>query len=115
MRLKAPMKLSRKMAVLEFSSSNGYSSFTLDYECRSISIIDTEDGNQINFSYLVYLPYRRVPGNNTCEERGYNRAADVMFKSTGDMYWGYSEGCITTFQGKKCSRQSCVKSWPFSA
>ena len=116
MRVKAPMKLSTKMAVLEFSSSNGYSSFTLDYECQRISIIDTStvnlinyfnstgDDNQINFSYLVELPLDGIlmdwgplshPDKpllyKACKERGYEGwQLDFYY----DVYY-----CRTTFQG----------------
>ena len=85
--LKAPIKLSRKTAIFEFSSSNGFSSFTLDYECRHIAITEIEDENQNYFSYLVLYPYQ-LWSHTACEERGYEE-------------WYYY--CITTFQGLKCS------------
>ena len=98
MRVEASMKISRKMAVLEFSSSNGYSSFTLEYECRRISIVDTGDGNQINFSYLVKLPYYV---RWACEERGYEEW--VVQNNFTIYYLSEWYDCKTTFQGQKCS------------
>ena len=73
------------MAIFEFSSSNGLSSFTLNFECRSIEIRGIEYGIS-HFSYLVQLPYD-FRGYTSCEERGYEK------------FWADPEYCITTFQG----------------
>ena len=66
---KALIKLSRKTAIFEFSSLNGYTSFAVDYECRSIvinqinrtsfsKIMGIGDENGSHFSYLVsYLAF----------------------------------------------------------
>ena len=78
------------MALFEFSSSNGYSSFNLFYECRRILITEIEDGNQSHFSYLVDLPYD-LQSNTSCEERGFE-----------ELKTGHDD-CITDFQGKKYS------------
>ena len=43
------------MAILEFTSSNGYSFFTINFECRDISIIDTEYAIFSHFSYAVRI------------------------------------------------------------
>ena len=86
--LKAPIKLSRKMAIFEFSSSNGYSSFSLNFECRSITISVIEDENNNHLSYRIWLPYD-LQSDTSCNERGYENAA--------------GGSCITTFQGKKYS------------
>ena len=83
------------MALFEFSSSNGYSSFNLFYECRSIQIEEIGDFRMIffyqsNFFYLVEFPcYHEA----CCEERGYEK----WELNTWD--WK----CMTSFQGKKCS------------
>ena len=71
--------------MFEFSSSNGFSSFTLLYECRTISLIDTQDENQNPFSYYVSYPSSH---NASCDELGYE-----------DHIWNR---CTTTIQGKKC-------------
>ena len=85
--LKAPIKLSRRMAIFEFSSSNGLSSFNLLFECRSIQIREIEDKNDIYFAYLVWLP-DALRSETACEERGYE-----------DFWEKNSSNCITTFQG----------------
>ena len=73
------------MAIFEFSSSNGFSSFNLFFECRRIEIRDIGDENQSHFSYLVsYLPYD-LKSDTSCEERGYEK--------------GIYGNCITSFQG----------------
>ena len=76
------------MAVIEFSSSNGLSSFNLFYECRDIQITEIEDENQSHFSYLTKTNDQFY--SEACEARGYKEWA------------GYYD-CITTFQGSKCS------------
>ena len=91
------------MAIFGFSSSNGFSSFNLNFECRSIEIrdvayelqlynayqlYDIEDGIQSYFSYLVQLPYD-LRTYTSCEERGY----EIRPKN----YRG--NHCITFFQG----------------
>ena len=99
--LKTLVKLSRKMAIFEFSSLNGYSSFNLIYECRSIRIREIEDVNQSQFSYVVELPLSRTVNledgfrSDMCEKRGFEE-----FKKYPD----YIHYCITNFQGKKYSR-----------
>ena len=79
------------MAIFEFSSSNGFSSFNLNFECRSIEIREIEDENQSHFSYLVKLPWRSYLVNldieTSCEERGYEELRTDP------------EYCITAFQG----------------
>ena len=87
--LKAPIKLSRKMAIFEFSSSNGFSSFNINFECRSIEIIEDENNN--HFSYVVRLPFW---SDTSCDERGY-KEWDRLYENVST--------CITTFQGQKCS------------
>ena len=84
--LKALIKLSRKMAIFEFSSSNGFSSFTLNFECREIRITEIGDENQNHFSYLVLLSYD-LHSYTCCEERGYEER------------WTDPNYCITSFQG----------------
>ena len=69
-------------AIFEFSSSNGFSSFTLSFECREILIVDTGDENKNDFSFLVRLS---VP---SCGERSYEE---------WDTDFNY---CLTTFQGR---------------
>ena len=71
------------MAIFEFSSSNGHSSFSLNFECRRIEII--EDGNNNHLSYLVNLP-SGLWSDTSCDERGYEGLHG-------------SNRCITTFEG----------------
>ena len=72
------------MAIFEFSSSNGFSSFNINFECRYIRIIEDENNN--HFSYLVRLPYD-LRNDTSCDERGYEE-------------WEIdSDYCITTFEG----------------
>ena len=92
--LKALIKLTRKSAILEFWSSNGFSSFTLNFECRDIQIIDLGDGNQSNFAYLIYVT-PAIRSDTLCEERGYEKWETQVYAD--------SDYCMTTFQGKKCS------------
>ena len=82
------------MAIFEFSSSNGFSSFTLNFECRDIKITEIGDGNQSHFYYLVFLPpaFWGEERDMLCEERGYEKCER-----------DYDCDCITTFQGQKCS------------
>ena len=73
------------MAILEFTSSNGYSFFTINFECRDISIIDTEHAifsHFSNFFYAVVDGYTGVLGNSfatngwpkiDCEKNGYEK------------------------------------------
>ena len=75
------------MAIFEFSSSNGFSSFTLNFECRNIGIIEIEDEYSYHFSYLVKKPYGFRSNTSQCEERGYEE------------WERHSEWCITTFEG----------------
>jgi len=84
------------MAILEFSSSNGLSSFNINFECRSIEMIEIEDENNNYFSYVVKLPLD-LRSDPSCDERGY--------KEYGYTLWNGKQinDCITTFQGKKCS------------
>ena len=84
------------MAIVEFSSSNGFSSFTLNFECRTIIIREIEDKNHIHFSYLVRLP-SDLSSDTSCQERGYE---NLGYKKIG--LKNYSS-CKTSFQGKKCS------------
>ena len=82
------------MAIFEFSSSNGFSSFNINFECRYTVIAEIGDEIYYHFSYLVNLPYYWSQWtSSTCEERGYEEWKTDL----GDYY------CITTFQGKKCS------------
>ena len=84
------------MAIFEFSSSNGFASFNINFECRSISITQIEDEDNNYFSYLVELPYD-LRSDPSCDERGYEEWVT--------QYWNGKQitECITTFQGKKCS------------
>ena len=84
--LKALIKLSRNMAIFEFSSSNGFSSFTLYFECRTIRIRNIEDEIQSHFSYVIQFP--NLGSGTSCQDRGYEELN----------YY-----CITFFQGQKCS------------
>ena len=71
------------MAIFEFSSSNGFSSFNLNFECRYTDIRDIGDENQSHFSYLInLLPDLR--SDVWCQERSYEE-------------WG--SFCITSLQG----------------
>ena len=92
--LKALIKLSRKLAILEFSSANGYTSFSLDFECRLIRIIETENENQSHFFHFGLSLYPWYGYNDTdiiCEERGFEK-------------WEIENGfCTTTFEGQECS------------
>ena len=75
------------MAIFEFSSSNGYSSFTIDFECRHIEIIDLGDENQNRFFYISWswFPiWSDTPSDTPCEDRSY------------EAWDGF---CKTTFQG----------------
>ena len=89
-RLKAPIKLSRNMAILEFSSSNGYTSFSLNFECRLIRIIETENENQSHFFHFGLELWTWYGYNDTdiiCEERGFEK-------------WESKNGlCTSTFEG----------------
>ena len=74
---------------MEFSGLNGNVSFTLNFECRLIRLV--EDEIQNHFSFLVLLPFDQWQCNTSCVERNYEE-------------WELDfEVCITTFQGKKCS------------
>ena len=84
---KALIKLSRRIAFLEFSGSNGNVTLSVNFECRDIKLI--EDEIQNHFSYLVGLPYD-ILSDTSCVKRNYEK-------------WEYSWDCITSFQGKKCS------------
>ena len=79
------------MAILEFSSSNGFSSFSLNFECRNIQITEIGDQNNNYFTYLVNSPWD-LRSDTSCDERGYEE-------------WDTDRwiDCTTTFQGKKCS------------
>ena len=77
------------MAIFEFSSSNGFSSFNINFECRDIRMIEIEDENNTlsnHFTYLVNLP-NYLRSNTSCDERGYEEWQI-------DYRW-----CITTFEG----------------
>ena len=74
------------MAIFEFSSSNGFSSFTLNFECRGIEISEIGEENQSPFS--VWLPFD-LRGYTSCEERGY----EINQWTNPDSF------CITSFQG----------------
>ena len=75
---------------MEFTGLNGYVTFTLNFECRWIYLI--EDENQNRFAYLIVLPPDiRYTSDTSCVERNYEE-------------WELdSDFCITSFQGKKCS------------
>ena len=62
---KALIKLSRNLAILEFSSANGYTSFSLDFECRLIRIIETENENQSHFFHFGLSLYPWYGYNDT--------------------------------------------------
>ena len=79
------------MAIFEFSSSNGLSSFNLLFECRSIRIVKTEDDNESQFSYMVRLQDDFFWSDTWCDERGYEE-----WEMHGINISGH---CITTFQG----------------
>ena len=66
--LKTPTKLSRKMAIFEFSSSNGFVSFNINFECRHIEILGDENNN--HFFYLVFSPFG-LWFDTSCDELGY--------------------------------------------
>ena len=83
---KALNKLSRQAAILEFSGSNGFVTFTLNIECRGITLI--EDEIQNIFFYEVWLG-GNIHSVLSCFERNYEELEPNV--------------CITTFQGKKCS------------
>ena len=87
-------KLSRKMAILEFSSSNGFASFSLNFECRFNIITAKEDENNYQFSYLVSLPDDLRSDTSACDERGLEQWVKPGYEYIN---------CITNFQGKKCS------------
>ena len=81
------------MAIFEFSSSNGFSSFYINFECRSIEIIEDENNN--HFSYRVRLPYD-LWSYTSCDERGY----EEIFMEFKEIHWNrVNKDCITTFQG----------------
>ena len=74
------------MAIFEFSSSNGFSSFTLNFECRGIEISEIGEENQSPFA--VWLPFD-LRGYTSCEERGYEI----------NQWTNPNSFCITSFQG----------------
>ena len=84
----ALVKLSRKAAIFEFTSPNGFTSFNIDYECGFIYMIDAGDKIQNSFSYLVVM-MSRLFNQTTCEQLSYEE-------------WD-ANYCITTLQGQKCS------------
>ena len=88
------IKLSRSTAIFEFSSSNGYKSFNLLYECRHIRIKDV--------SYEITPPNRKDV-KAWCEERGYEQCSCEECSCTGPFAQSMSDYCISTFQGNKCS------------
>ena len=73
------LKLSRLIALFEYSSSNGFLSFNINFECQVIGIIEDESDNHL--SYLVGFPWSYT----SCEERGLLRHSS---------FW-----CITPFEG----------------
>ena len=77
------------MAILEYSSSNGLSSFNLLFECRNVQIREIADENNNHFSYVVDLPYEIT----SCDERGFEQII------LPNKYGENQEFCITTFQG----------------
>ena len=80
------------MAIFEFSSSNGFSSFNMNFQCRNIGITEIGDENYNHFSYFFYLPYD-LWNETSCDELGYEEWETDL----GDT------NCIATFPGKKCS------------
>ena len=85
------MKLSRRTAIFEFSSPNGYASFNLNFECRDIRIIDVGDEHQSHFSYVDFSDLNQSSLDIICEDRGYEE-------------WDMNSLlCSAGFQGKKCS------------
>ena len=80
------------MAIFEFSSSNGFSSFNMNFQCRYIGITEIGDTNYNHFAYFVDLSID-LWNETSCDELGY----EEWEADSGDTY------CIATFQGKKCS------------
>ena len=72
------------MAIFEFSSSNGFSSFNINFECRSIQIIEDENNNHFTYWVLLSLGLR---SDTSCDERDYEESEE------------YSTWCISAFQG----------------
>ena len=87
---KALNKLSRKKAIFEFLSSNQFSTFTLEFECRDIVLTDIGPNGTANFSYLVRLPPDKQ-SDTMCEDRGYGSTVESDFP------------CVTSFEGLKYS------------
>ena len=84
------------MALFEFWSLNGKTSFELNFECRSIkmNVHNTQivhNPYELSFYYLVTMWTLSVGSSNheptNCEERGFEEFASE---------YGY---CITSFQG----------------
>ena len=67
----ALIKLTRSIAIFEFSSTKRYASFNLDFECRQIEIIDAGDANIIPFAYQIIFPNWNLESTHRCEENGY--------------------------------------------
>ena len=86
--IEAPIKLTRKGAIIEFWSSNGSTFFNLIYECRGIDLIEIADGNQNHYGYKIYTSHE------SCEERDYKYGE-----------WPY---CVSSFKGSKCSNMKLI-------
>ena len=72
------------LTIFEFSSSNGFVSFNINFECRHIEILGDENNN--HFFYLVFSPFG-LWFDTSCDELGYEE-------------WEiYYDNCITAFQG----------------
>ena len=84
------------MAIFGFSSSNGFSSFNLNFECRRIRIRDIGDENQSNFSYVVKFPY--IESGTSC---GFGSGTLCKYHGYEELNYctSISRPCITFFQG----------------
>ena len=90
--LKALIKLKREMALFEFWSLNGKTSFELNFECRSIKML--YDLYESSFYYLVILA--RGATKEDCEERGLKDLAGYEDLAAFERFPSY---CMTSFQG----------------
>ena len=79
------------MAIFEFSSLNGFSSFSLNFECRRLVLREIGDENNNHFSYLVDFPnFSQI---EMCEEYGYEEYGYEEMEIRDDLF------CITSFKG----------------
>ena len=87
------------MAIFEFSSSNGFSSFTLYFECRGYRIKEKGGETNNHFSYQITLP-PKFRSDTSCDVRGYEVWDRICPVNGHCSRW---IDCTTTFQGKQCS------------